>query len=51
MSAPVTVTDDGAIRIIRLNRPEKKNALTLAMYAEMTRRCARPSKTKLFAAA
>ena len=37
MSAPVTVTDDGAIRIIRLDRPEKKNALTLAMYAEMTR--------------
>jgi enoyl-CoA hydratase/carnithine racemase len=37
MSAPVTVTDDGAVRIVRLNRPEKKNALTLAMYAEMTR--------------
>ena len=37
MTAPVTVTDEGAVRIIRLNRPEKKNALTLAMYAEMTR--------------
>jgi enoyl-CoA hydratase/carnithine racemase len=37
MSVPVTVIDDGAVRIIRLNRPEKKNALTLAMYAEMTR--------------
>jgi enoyl-CoA hydratase/carnithine racemase len=28
----VTVTDDRAIRIIRLNRPQKKNALTRAMY-------------------
>ena len=37
MSAPVTVNDDGAVRIVRLNRPEKKNALTLAMYGEMTR--------------
>ena len=37
MTAPVTVTDEGAVRIIRLNRPEKKNALTLAMYAEMAR--------------
>jgi enoyl-CoA hydratase/carnithine racemase len=37
MSAAVTVTDDGAVRVIRLNRPEKKNALTLAMYGEMTR--------------
>ncbi len=35
MSSPVLVTDDGAIRTIRLNRPEKKNALTLAMYADM----------------
>jgi enoyl-CoA hydratase/carnithine racemase len=37
MSDPVIVTDDGAVRIIRMNRPEKKNALTLAMYGEMTR--------------
>jgi enoyl-CoA hydratase/carnithine racemase len=29
----VLVTDDGAIRTIRMNRPEKKNALTRAMYA------------------
>jgi len=35
MTAPVMVTDDGAVRTIRLNRPEKKNALTLAMYADM----------------
>lgn len=37
MSEPVIVTDDGAVRIVRMNRPEKKNALTQAMYAEMTR--------------
>lgn len=28
----VSVTDDGALRIVRLNRPEKKNALSNAMY-------------------
>ena len=37
MTAPVTVTDEGAVRIVRMNRPEKKNALTLAMYGEMAR--------------
>jgi len=37
VSDPVVVTDDGAVRVIRINRPEKKNALTLAMYAEITR--------------
>jgi enoyl-CoA hydratase/carnithine racemase len=37
MADAITVSDDGAVRVIRLNRPEKKNALTLAMYAEMTR--------------
>ena len=36
MSDRVVVTDQGAIRTIRLNRPEKKNALTLAMYSAMT---------------
>ena len=35
MTALVMVTDDGAVRTIRLNRPEKKNALTLAMYADI----------------
>ena len=28
----INVTDDGPVRIVRLNRPEKKNALTLPMY-------------------
>jgi enoyl-CoA hydratase/carnithine racemase len=28
----ILTTDDGAIRTIRMNRPDKKNALTLAMY-------------------
>src|SRR5580700_2729043 len=36
MSDSIVVTDDGAIRIIRMNRPEKKNALTQPMYAAMT---------------
>jgi len=36
MTGAIAVTDDGAVRIIRMNRPEKKNALTLAMYTEMT---------------
>ena len=37
MTEPVVVTDDGAIRVIRMNRPEKKNALTRPMYVEMGR--------------
>ena len=37
MSDVVAVTDDAGVRTIRMNRPEKKNALTLAMYLEMTR--------------
>ncbi len=37
MTDPVVVTDDAAVRTIRMNRPEKKNALTLAMYVEMAR--------------
>jgi enoyl-CoA hydratase/carnithine racemase len=32
MSDPVIVTDDGPVRLLRLDRPEKKNALTDAMY-------------------
>jgi enoyl-CoA hydratase/carnithine racemase len=36
MSDLVVVEDDGAVRIIWLNRPEKKNALTQPMYAAIT---------------
>jgi enoyl-CoA hydratase/carnithine racemase len=36
MADAIAVTDAGGIRTIRINRPEKKNALTLAMYAGMT---------------
>jgi enoyl-CoA hydratase/carnithine racemase len=37
MSDTIVVTDDGHVRTIRMNRPEKKNALTQPMYAAMTR--------------
>lgn len=37
MTDHIVVTDEGAVRIIRMSRPEKKNALTLAMYAEIMR--------------
>jgi enoyl-CoA hydratase/carnithine racemase len=37
MTETVIVKDDGAVRVIRMNRPEKKNALTLPMYIEMVR--------------
>ena len=36
MSDPVLVTDADGVRIVRMNRPEKKNALTQPMYAAMT---------------
>jgi enoyl-CoA hydratase/carnithine racemase len=36
MSDLVTVTDEGPVRIVRMNRPEKKNALTAAMYEAMS---------------
>jgi enoyl-CoA hydratase/carnithine racemase len=36
MTDAIAVTDDGAIRTIRMNRLDKKNALTLAMYTAMT---------------
>src|SRR5271155_1591887 len=36
MSEHIVVKNDGAVRVIRMNRPEKKNALTQPMYAAMT---------------
>jgi enoyl-CoA hydratase/carnithine racemase len=35
MSKDVVVEDAGPIRVVRMNRPDKKNALTSAMYAAM----------------
>jgi enoyl-CoA hydratase/carnithine racemase len=35
MTALVSVTDDGPVRTIRMNRPDKKNALTAEMYDPM----------------
>lgn len=35
MSANIIVTDDGPIRSLRINRPDKKNALTADMYAAL----------------
>ena len=35
MTEHVVVTDEGPIRTIRMNRPDKKNALTSAMYDAM----------------
>jgi len=37
MPDQILVTDENGVRTIRMNRPEKKNALTQPMYAEMTR--------------
>jgi enoyl-CoA hydratase/carnithine racemase len=36
MTELVVVTDEAGVRIIRMNRPEKKNALTQPMYDAMT---------------
>jgi enoyl-CoA hydratase/carnithine racemase len=35
MTELVVVTDDGPVRTVRMNRPEKKNALTMTMYDAM----------------
>jgi len=37
MPDSIVVTDAAGVRTIRMHRPEKKNALTQPMYAEMTR--------------
>lgn len=35
MTSLVNISDDGGVRIVRMNRPEKKNALTADMYDAM----------------
>jgi enoyl-CoA hydratase/carnithine racemase len=35
MTDLVTITDEGPVRTIRMNRPDKKNALTMVMYDAM----------------
>jgi enoyl-CoA hydratase/carnithine racemase len=37
MTAEIVVTEEDGVRIVRMNRADKKNALTQPMYAEMTR--------------
>jgi len=37
MTAEIVVTDEDGIRTVRMNRPDKKNALTQPMYEAMTR--------------
>lgn len=37
MSEHILVSRDGAVQILRMNRPDKKNAITRAMYAAMAR--------------
>src|SRR5438552_9396094 len=36
MTGHLIVTDDGATRVIKLRRPEKKNAITQEMYRGMS---------------
>src|SRR5260370_16786671 len=36
MTGHLIVTDEGATRVIKLRRPEKKNAITLDMYRGMS---------------
>ena len=37
MTAEIAVTEQDGVRIVRMNRPDKKNALTQPMYEAMTR--------------
>jgi len=48
MAESIEVSDDAGIRTIRMNRPEKKNALTQPMYAAMTRALAEAQDNDAF---
>lgn len=37
MSEHIEVSRDGAVQVVRMNRPDKKNAITRAMYAAMAK--------------
>jgi len=37
MTAEIVVTEGDGVRMVRMNRPDKKNALTQTMYVEITR--------------
>jgi hypothetical protein len=43
MMDDVIITDSGAIRMIRMNRAAKKNAITFAMYDAMATRSRAPT--------
>jgi enoyl-CoA hydratase/carnithine racemase len=45
MSELVLVSAEGPVRIVRMNRPEKKNALTMAMYDAMAEAIERPGES------
>jgi enoyl-CoA hydratase/carnithine racemase len=45
MTELVIVTDDGPVRTVRMNRPDKKNALTMAMYDAMAEAIESAGKT------
>ena len=46
MSDQVLIADDAAVCVIRLNRPEKKNALTQPMYEAITRALAEAAENE-----
>ena len=45
MTELVIVTDDGPVRTVRMNRPDKKNALTMAVYDAMAEAIESAGKT------
>ncbi len=45
MTSEVQIADEGPVRTIRMNRPDKKNALTAAMYDAMAAPSRMPAPT------